>query len=122
MIKQQRKTPVSALVLTAFLFIYGGTSVYAQEILVEPPCSNSKCISLDMVAVAHHQAGGQHAAVEFDDMPSYILELSHAEPCVDPRPSGVTVFKQIPGRTIEFPDTFCTNQGCTPHADGSECQ
>lgn len=116
MIKQQRKTPVSALVLTAFLFIYGGTSVYAQEILVEPPCSNSKCISLDMVAVAHHEE------VEFDDMPSYILELSHAEPCVDPRPSGVTVFRQIPGGHIEFPDVLCTNQGCTPHADGSECR
>ena len=93
-------------------------------ILVEPkpPCSNSKCITVEMINVAHHKAGGQHAEVAFDDMPSYILELSHAEPCVDPRPSGVTVFKQIPGRTIEFPDTFCTNQGCTPHADGSECR
>jgi len=114
-------TPFGNLVANSpFGAIFGGGdddgNGGGDGILVEPPCSNSKCISLDMIAVA------QHEDVEFDDVPSYILELSHAEPCVDPRPSGVTVFKQIPGRTIEFPDTFCTNQGCTPHADGSECQ
>ncbi len=114
MIKTSFKIYIITVLSIAALYATGIKNATAQEFLVEPPCSNSKCITVEMINVAHHKAGGQHAKVAFDDMPSYVPELSHAEPCAAPRTTGVTVYQQIPGRTINFPDIFCINQGCTP--------
>jgi len=99
-------------------------SLYVQKswaqpkILINPPCTNTVCVNAAMRDVS------THSEVVFDAMPSFYKELHHEPECVLPRETGVTVYKQIPKAWVEFPDRFCTNQGCSPVGteDGAICE
>ena len=59
-------------------------------------------------------------------MPVYVIDIYPVEPCElnIPDPTGPTVFKQVRGGLIEFPDTFCSSQGCNPvgvEGGGRQC-
>lgn len=90
------------------LSLFHGGSVSAQ-VLVEPPCATSTCISDEMIEVAHG------SRVVFDDMNYYWKILTDRFPCQDAQPTGVRVHEQVERALNIFDDTLCTNLGCFPN-------
>ena len=100
----------------SLLFTGMATAQPIPEILVDPPCSSTTCISIEAIALA------KHADIEFDYVPTYIDQLSVEFACntVKSDMTGITVLKQIPQDIERFGDSFCTLQGCAGNSAQTE--
>ena len=109
----------TALIISATTLAMLSTA-RAQEddgVLVDPPCETTTCISQEAIDIAKNKEA------EYDKMNSYYELETHKEGCVQPRPTGAVVYRQIFGELFLFFDSFCTNQGCEPSvADGANCE
>ncbi|HPF78731.1 MAG TPA: hypothetical protein PLF01_05485 [Alphaproteobacteria bacterium] len=72
-----------------------------------PICDNSTCITQDTIDNAKHKR------VEYDKADPHWDYLKADGACKPPTKTGLTVFRQVVGAIKDYPDSFCTNQGCT---------
>lgn len=91
-----------------------------DPIAATPICDNSTCITQDTIDNAKHKR------VKYDKADPHWNHLKPDGACKPPTKTGATVFRQVVGALEEYPDSFCTNQGCTYINEGGsgngECQ
>ena len=91
---------------------------YDQETST-PRCENSTCITTKMISTANNDEVDWKKVEANTDIIEPPKEGEESE-CIDPRPTGFDVRKQIPGDRITYEDAFCTQQGCTYVREGDE--
>ena len=109
---------LSLAILTLYLSTGSARAQPVPEILPDPPCETTTCISFEAIALS------KHAEVFVKDLvPRELVDLIwHYTPCAEGMSdlTGIRVLKQMPGELELFADTFCTIQGCVGDAATSE--